>query len=145
MSRTERILETKPQQHFGDAYKRLQTLFFMLRENEDVFEVFCKNAYRIRYHTNGTFPETLLNFLFNDLTSCHASSRLTVVIKEIIEKEVEISDSPEQLLRGFLDRIFRQMIKQSESKRYLIYLFKSKSDRIDFNYLNQKNIYEIYK
>ena len=44
---------------------------------------------------NGTFPETLLNYLFNDLTSCHSSLRLSVVIDEIIKKEVEISDTPE--------------------------------------------------
>lgn len=107
--------------------------------------MFCKNAYRIRYHTNGTFPETLLNFIFNDITSCHPSSRLSVVILEIVKKEVEISDSPEQLLKGFLERMFRQIVRQSDSKRYLIYLFKSKYDRIDFNYLNNKNIYDIYR
>jgi hypothetical protein len=67
------------------------------------------------------------------------------VISEIVKKEVEISDSPEQLLKGFLERMFRQIVRQSDSKRYLIYLFKSKYDRIDFNYLNNKNIYEIYK
>jgi hypothetical protein len=107
VSKTERILESKPAIHFGEAFKRIQSLFFMLRENEDVFEVFCKNAYRIRYHTNGTFPEALLNFLFNDLTSYHSSHRLSIIIEEIIKKEVEISDSPDQLLKGFLDRLFK--------------------------------------
>ena len=89
------MLETKPSNHFGEAFKRIQSLFFMLRENEDVFQVFCKNAYRIRYNTNGTFPETLLNYLYNDLTTCNTNSRLTVVVKEIIKREVEISDSPD--------------------------------------------------
>ena len=83
----------------------------MLRESEDVFQVFCNNAYRIRYHTNGTFPETLLNYLFSDLVSCHHSSRLSVVLKEIIQKEVEISDSPDQLLKGFLERLYKQILK----------------------------------
>ena len=32
-----RVLETQPKTHFGDAEKRLQSLLFMLRENEDVF------------------------------------------------------------------------------------------------------------
>jgi hypothetical protein len=91
----ERILEAQPQNHFGDAFKRIQALFFMLRENEDVFDVFCKNFYRIRYHTNGTFAETLLNYLFNDFTSYHTSHRISIVIKEIVKKEVEISDTPE--------------------------------------------------
>jgi hypothetical protein len=45
--------------------------------------------------------------MFADLTQYHSSSRLSIVIKEIIKKEVEISDSPDQLLKGFLDRIFK--------------------------------------
>lgn len=48
-TRIERSLSVKPEEHFGEAFKRLQSLFFMLRENEDVFQVFYKNAYRIRY------------------------------------------------------------------------------------------------
>jgi hypothetical protein len=83
--------------------------------------------------------------MFTDLTQYHASSRLSIVIKEIIKKEVEISDSPDQLLKGFLDRIFKEIIKQNECKRYLILLFKSKYDRIDFNYINLKNIQDIYR
>ena len=67
----------------------------MIRENEDVFKVFCENAYRIRHHANGTFPETLVNFLFNDLTRTQMSGRLGIVMREIIAKEVEISDTPE--------------------------------------------------
>lgn len=40
----------------------------MLRENEDVFQVFSQNLYRIRHEVNGTLSETIVNFLFNDLT-----------------------------------------------------------------------------
>lgn len=40
----------------------------MLRENEDVFQVFTKNLYRIRHEVNGSLAETLVNFVFNDLT-----------------------------------------------------------------------------
>ena len=79
----------------------------MLRENEDVFDVFCKNFYHLRYNTNGTFPEALLNYIFNDLTSYHASHRLSIFIQEVVKKEVEIYDSPDQLLKGFLDRLFK--------------------------------------
>jgi len=41
--------------------------------------------------------------------------------------------------------MFKEIVKQSDAKRYLIYLFKSKYDRIDFNYLNNKNILDIYR
>lgn len=67
------------------------------------------------------------------------------MIKEIIKKEVEISDTPDQLAKGFLDRLFKEIINQPECKRYLVYLFKSKYDRIDFNYINLKNILDIYR
>ena len=43
------------------------------------------------------------------------------------------------------DKIFKQLIKQNEARRYLIYLFKSKYDRIDFNYLENKNICKIFE
>lgn len=36
-NKEDKVLDTKPQSHFGEAFKRLQSLFFMLRENEDVF------------------------------------------------------------------------------------------------------------
>jgi hypothetical protein len=84
MTRTIRKLETKPSNHFGEAYKRLQSLFLMFRENSDVFDIFCKNAYRIRCHPNGTFAETILNYMFSDLTSCHSNQRVAIVIKELI-------------------------------------------------------------
>jgi hypothetical protein len=141
----QRVLDVKPQGHFGEAHKRLQSLFFMLQESQDVFEVFKKNAYKIRYQTNGTFPETMMNFLFNDITSLHSNSRLCQVVKHIIKTEIEYSGHPDQLIKGFLETIFNQIVSQSESRRYLIYLFKSKYDRIDFNYLNQKNIYDVYR
>ncbi len=48
-------------------------------------------------------------------------------------------------MKGFLGRLFKEIIHMPECKRYLIYLFKSKYDRIDFNYINLKNIYDIYK
>lgn len=67
----------------------------MLRENEDVFDAFCRNAFRIRHHANGTFPETLINFLFLDLGKGQMYNRLARVIREIIRKEVEISDTPD--------------------------------------------------
>jgi hypothetical protein len=80
-TKIERVLELQSSSHFGDAFKRIQALFFMLRENEDVFDVFCKNAFRIRYHTNGSFPESLINYLFNDLTAQNSSNRLSLVIQ----------------------------------------------------------------
>lgn len=68
----------------------------MLRENEDVFEIFTKNMYKIRHEVNGSLAETLVNFVFNDLTHTQgANRRLVVVLKEIIRKEVELAETPD--------------------------------------------------
>jgi hypothetical protein len=63
----ESVLVTKPQNHFGEAAKKLQGLLFMLRENQEVFEIFCKYAHNFKYCGNYNFPHTLVNFIFNDL------------------------------------------------------------------------------
>lgn len=109
-SKVERVLDVKPAGHFGEAHKRLQSLFFMLQENQDVFDVFKDNAFKIRYQTNGTFPETMMNYLFNDHTSLNSTSRLSIVIKQIIKNEVGYSGSPDQLSKGFLDTIYKQIV-----------------------------------
>lgn len=42
------------------------------------------------------------------------------------------------------EKIFKQLIRLSETKKYLLYMFKSKFDRVDFNFLDQKNINAIF-
>lgn len=37
--------------------------------------------------------------------------RFIVVMREIIKKEVELCDTPDQLLRGMTDKIFKELIK----------------------------------
>ena len=44
-----------------------------------------------------------------------------------------------------MDLVFKQLIKQTEARKYITYLFKSKYDRIDFNYLDSKNICKIFE
>ena len=96
MTKIERVLETKPQTHFGEAFKRIQSLLFMLRENEDVYEVFKKNLYKIRHEINGSLAETLTNFMFNDLTHSQGlNKRFVVVMREIIKREVELAETPD--------------------------------------------------
>ena len=40
----------------------------MVRDNEDVFKQFCKHAKNFYYDLNDTFVETMINFMFRDLT-----------------------------------------------------------------------------
>lgn len=84
----------------------------MLRENEDVFQVFTKNVYRIRQVSSGSFAETLVNFLFNDLTNTQIlNRRFLVAMREIIRCDVQLANSPDELMRGMTDKIFKELIK----------------------------------
>ena len=66
-------------------------------------------------------------------------------MRQIIKREIEDSESPNSLLSGMSEMIFKQLIKQSDARRYITYLFKSKYDRIDFNYLENKNVCKIFE
>ena len=111
----------------------------MIRDNEDVFNLFCKNAkdFKYEYDLNDGFVETMVNFMFRDLTQCKGDKKLAVLIREIIKSEVEESDSPTELLRDSMtEKIFKELIQMSETKKYLLYLFKNKFERVDFNYID---------
>ena len=40
----------------------------MLRENEDVFQVFNRKAPKLNFFANEGFVDTMTNFVFSDLT-----------------------------------------------------------------------------
>lgn len=64
----------------------------MIRENEDVFNLFCKEARNFYYELNEGFDETLVNFLFRDLTLCKSDKKLALLIRETIRNEVKECD-----------------------------------------------------
>ncbi len=61
----------------------------MLRENDDVFKLFCKEARNFYYELNDGFDESLVNFLFRDLTLCKSDKKLAKLIKEVVKSEVK--------------------------------------------------------
>lgn len=42
-------------------------------------------------------------------------------------------------------KLFKAITKTNEVKKYLTFLFKALFDRVDFNFLNHINLYEIYR
>jgi hypothetical protein len=46
------------------------------------------------------------------------------IIKVVIQKEVEKASSPEKLEKGLIDKVFRELISLSETRKYIDYLFK---------------------
>ena len=73
------------------------------------------------------------------------SSKLAILIKEIITSEVQEFDSHDQLLKGMTEKIFKALTQTSEASKFVVYLFKAKYERIDFNYFDSKDINKIYK
>jgi hypothetical protein len=76
----ERDFELNPSNHFGEASKRLQSLLFMIRDHEDVFTLFCANFSSFKPFENESFIETLVNFLYNDLTQPQGEAKLSLLI-----------------------------------------------------------------
>ena len=84
--------------------------------------------------------------MFKDLTQPQSDRKLAYLLREIIKSEVKSIETPDELMKGVMtEKIFKEIIKNTEVKEYLIYLFKNKYEKIDFNYLDQKDVLKIYK
>ncbi len=71
----------------------------MLRENQDVFDVFSRKAAKL--DVSESFVETLANFIYNDLTRSQSDKKLAVVMKNWIREEVKACGSDwKKLERG---------------------------------------------
>ena len=53
-------------------------------------------------------------------------------------------DKLDKLGSGLSSKIFKIFTDRGEVKKYIDYLFKMKYERIDFNYLDIKDIYSIF-
>lgn len=43
------------------------------------------------------------------------------------------------------EKIFKALTQTSEASKFVVYLFKGKYEKIDFNYFDTKNINKLYK
>ena len=73
------------------------------------------------------------------------SSKLAVLIREVIKAEVATSESHDQLLKGMAEKIFKNLIQTSEVSKFVVYLFKAKYERIDFDYFDRNDINKLFK
>jgi len=136
-------LEIKPDNHFGEASKKIQSLLFMLRENEDVYTLFSRKAHKMLNLMNEGFVETLANMIFNDLTRSQSEKKLAVIVRQWIREEVA-EDRTEKLGTGLCSKIFKIFTERGETRKYIDYLFKMKYERIDFTYLDIKDIHALF-
>ena len=98
------------------------------------------------YQRNQDFPETMVNFLFRDLTSSQQDKKLVTLLKALAKDEMGQFKNIVDFSKGSMcARIFNEMVKTNEVKKYLVFLFKSKFEKIDFNYLDHVDLFEIFK
>lgn len=90
----ERILERKPDRQFLEGFNKMKTLLFFLRDNEEVFRIFARNAYKVKKGADrDRLAEAVTNLLYNDLTSPNPDRRLVLFLKEMIHGEMQQIDS----------------------------------------------------
>lgn len=86
----------------GPATEKLQRLFFMLRDNQDVFQVFLDNFFDLLFQLhNGPqeeyfdLPEAMVHFMFQDLTKSQMNTKLVLVIHYLTSRTfVKDGDAP---------------------------------------------------
>ena len=86
-----RVLQRDLIEQFGsNAPEKLQRLFFMIRENQDVFNVFCERIVQFAYENDGFYlAEFIVHFLFLDLTNSVIDKKLTYFIYKIILNDTD--------------------------------------------------------
>jgi hypothetical protein len=85
-----RILVKDPSHQFGSkAPEKLSRLLFMIRENQDVFDVFVnKLPELVIANREADLADPIVNFMFNDLVSPHLNKRLYYISYQVAMSEV---------------------------------------------------------
>ena len=107
--------------------------------------MFCNNIDQINVLQNDKFFHTMVNLMFKDLTQTQSDKRFMLVIKSIIQKRVQLASKPLDLHKTLVEKIFKELITLGETRKYIDYLFRQKYERIDFSYLDIRDIYPLFK
>lgn len=66
-------------------------------------------------------------------------------MQENIKVETQESTSPDFLHKAFFVKLFKSLTSHSETNRFIGHMFKSVFERIDFHYLDKKNLYVAFR
>jgi hypothetical protein len=114
---------------------KIQSLLTMIHENDDVFEIFCK---KIPSYAASSLLQTIMNYMFNNLTRSQGEVKLCKFMKLIIHEEVDYyKNQLDRVQFGLLNAIFNELTSKNESRKYIDHLFKEQYSNIDFNLLDQ--------
>ena len=142
------------------APEKLKRLLFMVRENQDVFKIFCEKfvEFQMQY-SYLTFIDSLINYFFDTLTDQAASQKLSYFVywttvntfrfgKFIVEQgdqaQGEQSGEQDKLIKlaKLRLKIFSALQGTFEAKQYTSSIFLQKFERFDMDYLNMTNVYQ---
>lgn len=134
----------------------------MIRENQDVFDVFCSKfvEFQMQY-SYLTLVDSFINYFFDTLTDQAASQKLNYfvywtvmntlksgkkIIAESKDRESQNDDMSEQQrliqLSSLRHKIFTALCSTFEAKQYTSSIFVQKFERFDMDYLNMTNVYQ---
>lgn len=88
----------------------------------------------------------VVNHAFIEHTSQVQDWRVVEITQRLIYKQVQAAPSIESLDSNFIIQAwFTQLCKTNEAKRAIHYMFKSKCEKIDVNYLTWHNMLKKYE
>lgn len=137
INKPQKVLQRNLSSQFGTkAPEKMQRLFFMLRENQEVIDVFVDNLlnYICDCKSALTLAEFIIHFMFLDLTSSEPNLKLTQIVYRITLKTFPSFISSENMehyqkqniLTNFRQHLFTQMIKSLDAKQCAQAMFMSK-------------------
>jgi hypothetical protein len=118
------VLRRDLTQQFGTkAPEKLQRLLCMLRENQDVFQIFTQNVIRFSFDAQSLeLAEAIVHFMFLDLASPQLDRKLVFIIHEIMSRNHSAEMGKEEDLdfvkheKKFKDELFTELTKSLDAK-----------------------------
>ena len=118
------VLSRDLTQQFGTkALEKLQRLLCMLRENQDVFQIFTQNVIRFSFDAQSLeLAEAIVHFMFLDLASPQLDRKLVFIIHEIMSRNYSAEMGKEEDLdfvkheKKFKDELFTELTKSLDAK-----------------------------
>jgi hypothetical protein len=95
----------------------------MLRENQDVFQIFTQNVIRFSFEAQSLeLAEAIVHFMFLDLASPQVDRKLVFIIHEIMQKDFSAESGKEEDAdfvrheKKFKDELFKELTKSLDAK-----------------------------
>jgi len=65
-------------------------------------------------------------------------------VQQVLANEFDRIKDFEDLKGGLLDKVFKALVQSNEAQRMVDYIARNVYERIDFNFIDNKNVYRLY-